>query len=92
MEDKKVIELPNGIVLYTNGFTETAQNWAVKHWGISEARVFKSVDAEKKESYLFVVGETPEYETQNYEQLSCHIDAYAMANDYKQLSGWASVL
>ena len=88
--NKHFITLPNGISLYTNSYTDTAQNWAVNHWGIKDARVFLSDDGNKK-TYLFVVGENPEYETQNFEQLSCHIDAYALANDFEQLSGWSTV-
>lgn len=88
--NKHFITLSNGINLYTNSFTDTAQNWAVNHWGIKNARVFLSDDGKNK-SYLLVVGQVAEYETQSYEQLSCYIDAYALANGFEQLSGWATV-
>jgi len=91
MENKLFITLENGINLYTNSYTETAQNWAVKHWGIKNARVFLS-DDNNKLSYIFVVGQKVEYETQSYESLSCHIDAFALANGFEQLSGWSTVL
>ena len=88
--NKHFITLPNGINLYTNSITDTAQDWAVNHWGIKDARVFLSDDGKNK-SYLFVVGQVAEYETQNYEQLSYHIDIYALANGFEKLSGWATV-
>lgn len=75
------INLPNGIVLDSNGhWAESAQAYT-RQKGFADARVFVATHPNGHQNYLLVIGERPEYENTSFEAIVVHIDMMAACRD-----------
>jgi len=73
-----ILTLPNGTTLDdSHESAKMLAAYASEH-GISQARVFLT-DDHGVQSFLLVIGEKPEFESQQVEAVAAHLDALALA-------------
>lgn len=76
-----ITTLKNGILLNDQkGMAPSLTEWAKKK-GLKNIKVFFFKD-KKKEGYLLVVGNTPEFESSKAEDIACHIDMLAVTKEF----------